>query len=120
MVAGVIRYDLIVKNHGRTPAELGSVLMDGGTSLEKLTAQRGRSFGTWLGSGEKRTIEESLDLHQLVLGSAPEAEFGVFKVRIYYFDLVCDRDNAQKTEFVYYYRPLLNSIERISTHNKYK
>jgi hypothetical protein len=128
---GVTRYVLKITNHGKTPAEIFSYEIRSGflnvgtefspTNLSNVSIQ---NLHVFLGSDKGEELKEfNLDEMFADEGDTTNGtQAGAICVKIRYADVVTQvrpSQDVRETSFVYYCRPLLSSLDRISIENRY-
>jgi hypothetical protein len=126
-VLGATRYVIQIRNHGKTPAEIFTWSMKSGYLMEGtefspdvLSNASIQNLHVFLGSNRGHILHE-FELEE-ALGESNGETSGAIFVRIGYADVVTDptsKSRLRETSFVYYCRPILESVERISRENRY-
>lgn len=124
-VLGIIRYELVIRNYGKTPAQLSSYEIkygpteaDGTWALETLEGKLSKPVRFFLGSGEPPIKLAEFDIPEMfasLTNTPAEVTTGFLCFTIHYADVVSaepKQREGHKTCFVYEYNILFDSLER--------
>jgi hypothetical protein len=125
-----LSYRLMIVNMGRTPAQIFSYEMRSGSlqvgtefSVDKLSTMTVHNVNFFLGSDKPQTLREFTidDVFEKSDGTTNGTETGAIFVRIRYADVVSQgrAQDIRETSFMYYYRAVAYSLDRISAENRY-
>ena len=132
-IAGAIRYDLSITNHGKTPARVSSYELKFGRigsnkqfSMNMLQRETYVSIYGFLGSGETKTIDTTVSPEQLlsiVTEVVPEPNKEFICITVNYGDVVVTKPDdfvTRKSVFVYKWLPLVKTIHPLTLYTRYQ